>query len=408
VADVTLDFPKLMNEAFYPSLHWKGRYLVEHGGAGSGKSHFIAEMFLLRIITELHHNIAIFRKVAKTLRKSCFKLISDKIHDWGLSSLFKILKSDMTITYLPNGNELWFIGMDDQEKLKSIERVTSAWMEEASEFNREDFEQIDLRLRGTNDSYFQVVLSYNPVSERLWIKPAFFDTDQHDETYIHHSTYLDNKFLDEGYKIKLNRLVERDEQLHRIYALGLWGVLKGLIYEPPIMISREQYPEEYDKEVMGVDWGFNNPTAALHLGIKDQDVYVTELFYESGYTTEMFITEFPTMGFNNAMATKTIEMICDAAEPDRIESLKQAGFNAIAAHKGAGSVQSGIDCVRTYKIYTCVENINYNREKSLYRWREKNGVSLDEPLKEDDHLMDAERYAIWTALGDPVPEMRLW
>jgi phage terminase large subunit len=80
----------------------------------------------------------------------------------------------------------------------------------------------------------------------------------------------------------------------------------------------------------------------------------------------------------------------------------------MSAHKGQGSVQSGIDCVRTYKIYTCIENVNYNREKSLYRWREKDGKAMDEPLKEDDHAMDAERYAIWTALGERNPVARLW
>jgi len=408
MAEITIDLNESMNDSFKPLYANQQRYQVCFGGGGSGKSQYIARSIVSRIITEVGHNIGIFRKVARTLKKSCFKLCCDIIDEWGIAHLFKINYSELVINCIHNGNNIWFIGLDDQAKLKSIEHMTSAWIEEADRITVEDFTQVDLRVRGQLPNYKQIQLSFNPVSDQSWLKERFFDSEQHGKTITHHSTYKDNRFIDDEYKEMLEELLARDEQMHRIYALGEWGVLKGLIYDPPVMIPRSQYPAEYDRELVGVDWGFNNPTAALHLGIKDQEIYITELFYESGYTTEMFTTEFPIMGYNNARINHTIEIICDAAEPDRIATLNQAGYNAMSSHKGQGSVQSGIDCVRTYKIYTCIENINYNREKSLYRWREKEGKPMDEPMKEDDHAMDAERYAIYTALGLGTPEVRLW
>ena len=408
MAEITVDINSSLNDAFKPLYNDKHRYQVCYGGGGSGKSQFIARKIIGRIITEAGHNIGIFRKVARTLKKSCFKLCCDIIDEWGLTHLFKINNSELILNFIPNGNNLWFIGLDDQAKLKSIEHMTSAWLEESDKMTEEDFTQVDLRVRGQLPNYKQICLSFNPVSDQSWLKGRFFDSEQHGKTITHHSTYRDNRFIDEEYKEMLGELMDRDEQMYRIYNLGEWGVLKGLIYDPPVMIPRSQYPESFDRELIGVDWGFNNPSAALHLGIKDQEIFVTELFYDSGYTTDMMIAEMPTWGIGRHMVNHTIEIICDAAEPDRIETVRQAGYNAMSAHKGQGSVQSGIDCVRTYKIYTCIENVNYNREKSLYRWREKDGKAMDEPLKEDDHAMDAERYAIWTALGERNPVARLW
>ena len=91
------DLKELSNPAYYPLFWDKNRYLVLFGGAGGGKSYFVAEKKLIRTMAEPGHRILIVRKVARTLRRSVFQLFKDYIFRWGVNNLFTINKSDMDI-----------------------------------------------------------------------------------------------------------------------------------------------------------------------------------------------------------------------------------------------------------------------------------------------------------------------
>ena len=147
------DFRRHVKEnspAFVPLFKDQSRYQVAWGGAGSGKSHIVARKILYRLLKEhdVNHNILIIRKVDRTIKRSAFKLIRNIISRWKLADQFDVNLTDKTITYKLNGSQIMFSGLDDVEKLKSIEGVTSIWCEEATELTQEDFEQLDLRLRG--------------------------------------------------------------------------------------------------------------------------------------------------------------------------------------------------------------------------------------------------------------------
>ena len=103
-------------------------------------------------------------------------------------------KTDMSFMF-SNGNEILTTGLDDPEKIKSIYNITSIWIEEATELEKGDFDQLDLRLRNDSDNYKQIILSFNPVSETHWIKAEFFDKPIENCTLLH-STFKNNKFLD--------------------------------------------------------------------------------------------------------------------------------------------------------------------------------------------------------------------
>jgi len=216
------------NSSFYPLYKCKDRYLVLWGGAGSGKSYFAAEKILVRCLFGLangiKHKFLCLRKTQPAARKSIFALFQEYISEWGLSSIVKPNRSTMEFTF-PNGSQILCGGLDDPEKLKSIQGVTSVWLEEATEINAEDFTQVDLRLRGQTPSYKQIIISFNPVSETSWVKKRFFDrfkatniidpelpgTDRRKTvvkvggktlevyTTLHHSTYKDNRFIDNQY-----------------------------------------------------------------------------------------------------------------------------------------------------------------------------------------------------------------
>ena len=164
-----------INDVYLPYLTDQSRYLILWGGAGSGKSVFAAQKSLLRLTTEPGHRILLVRKVARTLKESVFGLVKAIASDAGIYNEFDINNSEKTMIHKPTGNEVISAGLDDPEKLKSIHGITSVWIEEATELTEDDFDQIDLRLRGKTDSYKQIILSFNPIHENHWLKKRFVD-----------------------------------------------------------------------------------------------------------------------------------------------------------------------------------------------------------------------------------------
>lgn len=208
------------------------RYLILYGGAGSGKSVFAVQRFLYRLLTLPLCNILVVRAVAATNRDSTYALFRQVISRWGLSELFSCKDSDLRIS-CANGNSVIFKGLDDTEKLKSITfpkgELTDIWIEEASEILEEDFNQLDVRLRGKG-AHKQMVLTFNPVSVLHWLKLRFFDRKD-PRALVLKSTYKDNQFLDEDYKRTLEGYKDTDPYYYSVYCLGEWGVLGQTIFD---------------------------------------------------------------------------------------------------------------------------------------------------------------------------------
>lgn len=208
------------------------RYLILYGGAGSGKSVFAVQRFLYRLLTLPLCNVLVVRAVAATNRDSTYALFRQVISKWGLSELFSCKDSDLRIS-CANGNSVIFKGLDDTEKLKSITfpkgELTDIWIEEASEILEEDFNQLDVRLRGKG-AHKQMVLTFNPVSVLHWLKLRFFDRKD-PRAVVLKSTYKDNQFLDEDYKRTLEGYKDTDPYYYSVYCLGEWGVLGQTIFD---------------------------------------------------------------------------------------------------------------------------------------------------------------------------------
>lgn len=211
-----------INEAYENAFFDVNRYLILYGSAGSGKSVFAAQKIVSRMLTETGHRFLVIRKVATTLRQSCFELIKQIIIDEGQTPNFTILESSMHITCNLNGNEIIFAGLDDPEKIKSIAAITSVWCEEPTELNEKDFSQLELRVRGETENYKQFILTFNPVDEDSWIKKRFYDKPDKQTTIVH-TTFRDNAFLDADYIKHLTERVVANENLYRVYVLGQWG-----------------------------------------------------------------------------------------------------------------------------------------------------------------------------------------
>ena len=222
------------NETFLPLFFDEHRHLVLMGGGGSGKSVFAARKVLERCSTEPGHRWLVVRKVAKTLRESCFQLLKKLAYKYYAKEIKMIPKgkgSDMYILF-QNGSEIIFAGLDDVEKLKSIDGISGIWIEEGSEISREDFNQLDIRMRDEPINYQQIIISFNPISLTHWLKERFFDwKDPMGRVKTHRSNYLDNRFCTEAERITLESFAETDPYYHEVYCLGNWGVLGKTVFD---------------------------------------------------------------------------------------------------------------------------------------------------------------------------------
>jgi phage terminase large subunit len=380
---------KTVAPKFRPVLQNDNRYSIVYGGAGSGKSWIAAKKQLLRICKEPGHKLLVCRKVARSIRPSVYTLIVSQITEWGLLPLAQINKSDMTIKIA--GSEIIMLGLDDVDKLKSVEGVTSIWIEEADQITSDDFDQLDLRLRGMRTHYKQIMMTFNPISVEHWIKKRFFD-EKVPDTWTHHSTYLDNPFIDEEYKNVFERLKISNWNYYNIYALGNWGVYEGLVFDD--WRQCERLPEDYDKRFIGVDYGYNVPSAVVEVRQKGNALYWDEIIYEAGLTNPDLIERMKAEKIKGTI-------YADSAEPDRIEEMNRAGMNVYKAHK-ANRIDR-IDFVKAFNIHITKRSVNLMRELGTYVWdKDRDGNALDEPIKFNDHAIDAACYAAYTGLRKPI------
>lgn len=229
---------KVFNDVYIPFLYNKDRYLLFYGGGSSGKSFFIAQRYTLKQVSPNKCNLLIVRQTGDTNRKSTFPLMKQVIKDWNLSKYFKINESDMRIKCLLTGNEVAFAGLDDVEKIKSITfengELTDIWIEEATECQESDINQLKVRLRG-GKSKKQMVLSFNPINIQHWIKKHFIDSKL---ATVCFSTYKDNKFLTDDDRKALEDLKYTDEYTYEVYALGHWGIVGKTVFDAKTITKR--------------------------------------------------------------------------------------------------------------------------------------------------------------------------
>ena len=229
---------KVFNDVYIPYLNNYDRYLLFYGGGSSGKSYFIAQMHVYRLLNPTRYNLLVVRQTGDTNRKSTFPLLKQVISNWNLGKHFKINESDMRIKCLLTGNEVAFAGLDDVEKIKSITfengELTEIWVEEATECQEADINQLKVRLRG-GKSKKQMILSFNPINIQHWIKRHFIDSGL---ATVCFSTYKDNKFLTDDDRKALEDLRLADEYTYEVYCLGHWGIVGKTVFDAKAITRR--------------------------------------------------------------------------------------------------------------------------------------------------------------------------
>lgn len=397
-----MDLTIKANRVFKDPDQSRKRYIVMKGSAGSGKSVDTAQHYILRLMSDPGRNLLCVRKSDVTNRDSTFAELQGAIFRMFGESYKKywyINSSDMRLECIANHNQIFFRGVNDEkqrEKLKSIAvkrgKLTDVWIEEATELTQSDFEIIDDRLRGElpEGQFYQIRLTFNPVSSSHWIKKHFFDRADPD-VFTHHSTYKDNRFIDDAYYRRMERRKEVDPDGYRIYGLGEWGEVGGLILTNYVVEDFDTSPERFDYMVNSQDFGYNHADCIGEVGFKDGELYLCREIYEFEKDTGELIDLANERGFN-----KSLTMWCDSAEPDRIKMWRKAGYKAKGVKKEPNSVRAQIDYLKLHKIHIHHSCTNTIKEIRQWKWKknEKTNEYLDEPVNFFDDAMAMLRYSI--------------
>lgn len=397
-----MDLTIKANRVFKEPDQSQKRYIVMKGSAGSGKSVDTAQHYILRLMSDPGRNLLCVRKSDVTNRDSTFAELQGAIFRMFGESYKKywyINSSDMRLECIANHNQIFFRGVNDEkqrEKLKSIAvkrgKLTDVWIEEATELTQNDFEIIDDRLRGElpKGQFYQIRLTFNPVSSSHWIKKHFFDRADPD-VFTHHSTYKDNRFIDDAYYRRMERRKEVDPDGYRIYGLGEWGEVGGLILTNYVIEEFDTTPERFDYMVNSQDFGYNHADCIGEVGFKDGELYLCREIYEFEKDTGELIELADKRGFN-----RFLTMWCDSAEPDRIKMWRKAGYKARGVKKEPNSVRAQIDYLKLHKIHIHPSCVNTIKEIQQWKWKknEKTNEYLDEPVNFFDDAMAMLRYSI--------------
>lgn len=397
-----------LNPVFKPVNECKKRYRLLKGSAGSGKSTNIALDYIKKLSNPKYKgaNLLVVRKVDESNRDSTFAELQSAVFSLFANAwqrVWKIQQSPLSMECLLTGNRIIFRGMKDdkqREKVKSITfkagKLTRIWIEEATELAEADVDILDDRLRGKLDNpnlFYQITMTFNPVSATHWIKSKYFDVSNKD-IFTHHSTYMNNRFIDQAYHRRMMMRKQRDPDGYRIYGLGEWGEVGGVILNNWEVMDFSQDISEWEYLSMGQDFGFNHANCILLLANKDDDLYILKELYLYEKTTDEIIA------IADGMFPKNVIMYCDSAEADRIKMFRKAGYKALAVKKEKGGpnvyINNQINWLKERRIYVHPSCINTIKELGQWKWKydDKRSIYLDEPVAFFDDAIAALRYGV--------------
>lgn len=393
---INIKYPsKVFNKHIYDKLYDYNTFTeVHYGGASSGKSHGVVQKVVLKALKDWKHprKVLFLRKVATTVKDSIFEDVKECLSSFGILDRCKVNKSDYRIE-LPNGALFLFKGMDDPEKIKSVKGVSDVVMEEASEFNLEDYTQLTLRIRDRKHKNKQIFLMFNPVSKKNWVYTYFFVVKPKN-TVIYHTSYKNNKFLDELTKENIEELANRNPAYYKIYALGQFATLDKLIFPKYTKQIIDKKAIAKLPSFFGLDFGYSNdPSAFIHVKVdeKNKKLYFVEEYVKKGMLNDEIADVINKLGYSKE------RIIADSAEQKSIEEIKRKGVRRItSAVKGKGSILQGIQFIQQYELIVDERCFKLIEEFDNYTWKKdkKSGEYVNEPVDSYNHVIDAIRYAL--------------
>ena len=379
--------------------NFKGRYRVCKGGRGSKKSTTTAMWIIYNMMKMPLANTLVVRQTFNTHLDSTWVQLKWATQQLGVAHLWTFSKSPLKATYNPTGQVILFRGLDDPMSITSITvpigYLCWCWFEEAYQVKSEDaFDKVDMSIRGElPEGYFkQITLTFNPWSDKHWLKKRFFDEPNDEDKLAITTNYLCNEWLGED-DIKLfNHIQTKFPKRYKVEGLGDWGIVDGLVFDN-WKIEEFDHTKIKGELLVGLDFGYVNDPTALICSILDEQnkkLYIFDEHCQKGMLNDAIAQMIVDKGYGKST------IIADSAEQKSIEEIKRKGIYRIKpATKGGGSIVQGIQQLLQYDIIvhpSCEETI---KELENYAWDvDKEGTGINKPIDAYNHCIDALRYSL--------------
>jgi phage terminase large subunit len=396
-----INLPQIVGKGYATYWNYKGRYRVVKGGRGSKKSTTTALWIIYNMMKYPLANTLVIRRVFNTHKDSTYTQLKWASNVLGVSHLWKFSKSPLEATYIPTGQKILFRGLDDPMSITSITvehgHLCWCWFEEAFQvMNEDDFNKVDMSIRGElPKGYFkQITLSFNPWSEKHWLKKRFFDVKDEDILAIT-TNYTCNEFLGEDDKKLFEKMKLNNPRRYNIEGLGNWGIAEGLVYSnfEELDFNIEDIKKRPNvKSAFGLDFGYtNDPTAfiASLVDLDNNEIFIFDEHYQKAMSNKDIANMIKYKGYSKE------RIVGDSSEPKSIDDIKRQGIYRLkGARKGKDSILNGIQYIQDFKIYVHPKCENTLIELSNYVWDTKEGNVINKPIDDYNHLMDALRYSL--------------
>jgi phage terminase large subunit len=373
VSTLYLDIDKAVKE--------NKRYIFLRGSSRSGKTYQTISYLVLYALQNPQTTITIVRDTLVSIRNSVLIDFQEVMNQMGLYSPDKFNKSEVIYRF-DNGSMVRFLGADDNSgKLRGMKQDV-VFINEITSVSQDAFLQLDIRTTGF------MICDYNPSEQDDWY---VYQMEEKDEAQLIISTYKQNPFLEKSVVKAIEDLKDIDPELYEIYALGKKVKPRETIFMNWSIVSEAP---RYSKMLgIGLDWGYSSdPCACVLVLINEPDniLYVKELFYEQGLTTDDIAYKLDDTGVQ-----KSFDLICDSSEPRMIDELKKRKWNkARGVKKEAGSVLFGITELKKYKIQIDATSTNLIDEMKNYKWFKDRSGRITSKTAGQDHLIDSMRYVV--------------
>lgn len=363
----------------------KYRVIANQGSTRSTKTYSICQLLALYVPHKYKKSISIVSPSLPHLKRGARRDFLEIVETAGIYSDDRFNMTDQIFTY-PNGSYVEFFGAEDMGKVRGPGRDI-LYVNEANLLSFPVYKQLALRTKEI------IIIDFNPVDEMSWV----YDVADAPGNLLIHSTYLNNPFLPKEQVQEIEGLREIDQNMWKVFGLGLRGQSSELIYTH--WRQCDSLPGK-GEVFYGMDFGFNNPSAIVKIEIFDGIAYLDEVLYQTRLTTNDLIDELMILGIHRGD-----EIYADSAEPKTIEEIQRAGYNVKPADKAENSVMQGIRKVKSTPLRVTSRSTNIIKELKGYKWKtDKDGILVtpEKPVKFMDHAMDAVRYGLFTKLTEPA------
>lgn len=356
-----------------------------YGGRGSGKSHDVAEYCLFRAY-QSKIKVLCTRELQNSIADSVYSLLKNKITDMHLDFFFTVYKDRIVGN---NGSEFIFKGIHNNvSEIKSMENISIAWLEESQSLSRESIDVIVPTIRAPGSI---LIFTFNPYKDNDPIYVEMKNATEDD--LVIKANYSDNPWFPEELRLEMERDKKNDYQKY----LWVWegeclGLSDAQIFRGKYVVENFETPKNADFH-FGADWGFaNDPTTIVRSFIVGNDLYIDMCAGKVGCDLE----DTPSL-FNEVQGSSIYPIYADSARPETISFMRSKHYNVIAAEKWNGSVEDGIQYLRSFSCIHIHERCKAVAEEfDLYQYKvdRQTGEVLRVPVDKFNHYIDAIRYSL--------------